>query len=72
MIIHQTAINTATKIYAETRLHLGLFSLHAADVGDIASNGVFAAQAPPCAWPAAVGYWRFSGGDSSLIACLYS
>lgn len=50
-----------------TGLHLGLFSVHAADVGDIASNGVFAAQTPPCAWPAAVGYWRFSGGDSGLV-----
>lgn len=46
---------------------LAFFSVHAADVGDIASNGVFAAQTPPCAWPAAVGYWRFSGGDSGLV-----
>ena len=52
----------------ETRLHFGLFSLHAADVGDIASDWVFAAEAPRCAWPAAIDYWRVLGRDSTLAA----
>lgn len=60
--------HSASKTQKNSRLHLGLLSVHAADVGNLTTNRLFAAQAFACPRPAAIDSWRIFGWNGNLTA----